>query len=91
MIVNGCSRVTARARSSSSAASRARPRSRSASMVSTPASSSPAGSITITVSSAGRFARTRSIFATCVASSQTIARAPELPATHSHSSGEFVG
>ena len=43
------------------------------------------------VSSAGRSPRTARIFATCSAFSQTIARDSELPATHSHSSGEFVG
>ena len=41
--------------------------------------------------SAGRRSRTATIFATCSASSQTTATASELPTTHSHSSGEFVG
>ena len=47
--------------------------------------------MTIIVRSAGSRSRTATIFATCSASSQTIAAASELPATHSHSSGEFVG
>jgi hypothetical protein len=43
------------------------------------------------VSRWGRRSRTSMIFATCAASSHTIARDSEFPATHSHSSGEFVG
>jgi hypothetical protein len=39
----------------------------------------------------GRPPRTSVIFATCEASSQTTATDSELPATHSHSLGEFVG
>ena len=90
MIVYGCSGVTAAIRASSSARSRARPRSRSVSSgIASP--TSPDGSTTMIVSSAGRFPRTSRIFATCDASSQTIARDSELPATHSHSSGELVG
>ena len=90
MIVYGSSGVTAAMRCSSSARSRARPRSRrSSSGIASP--TSPAGSITMIVSSAGRSSRTARIFATCEASSQTIARDSELPATHAHSSGEFVG
>ena len=56
-----------------------------------PGAPSAIGSITTIVSSAGSWSRTARIFATCDASSQTIARASELPATHAHSSGEFVG
>ena len=41
--------------------------------------------------SAGSAPRTASILASCAASSTTTATAPEFPATHSHSSGEFVG
>ena len=90
MIVYGWSRVTAAMRSSSSATSRPRPRSRSVSSgIASPVS--PDGSMTMIVSSAGRSPRTCRIFATWVASSQTIATDSELPATHWHSSGEFVG
>jgi hypothetical protein len=52
---------------------------------------SPDGSIAITASSAGRSPRTSVIFASCEASSQTMKRDSELPATHAHSDGEFVG
>ena len=47
--------------------------------------------MTMTCLRLGRFSRTWAIFATCVASSQTIATESLLPATHSHSSGELVG
>ncbi len=47
--------------------------------------------MTMTCSRSGRSPRTCSIFAACSASSQTIIRDSELPATHAHSSGEFVG
>ena len=42
-------------------------------------------------SSLGSWSRTATIFATWEASSQTTKRDSELPATHAHSSGEFVG
>ena len=51
----------------------------------------PSGSMTMTWRRAGRFSRTSAIFATWTASSQTMATDSELPATHSHSFGEFVG
>ena len=47
--------------------------------------------MTTIVRRAGRRSRTATIFATCAASSQTTATDSELPATHSHSSGELVG
>ena len=49
------------------------------------------GSMATIASSAGSASRTATIFATCEASSQTMNRASELPATHWHSSGELVG
>jgi hypothetical protein len=41
--------------------------------------------------SCGRRSRTATILATCSAFSQITPTDSELPATHSHSSGEFVG
>ena len=90
MKVKGSSGVIAAARASSSSSSRARPRSRTSSR-GIASATSPAGSITTIVRRLGRRSRTSTILATCAASSQTIATASELPATHSHSSGEFVG
>ncbi len=90
MKVKGSSGVTAAVRASSSAASRPRPRSRTSSREIASAVS-PAGSMTTMVRRAGRRSRTATIFATWLASSQTTATDSELPATHSHSSGELVG
>ena len=89
MIVNVSSGLTAAARASSSAASRVRPRARTSSSAIASAVS-PAGSITTSVRRFGSRSRTATIFASCTASSQMTATASELPATHSHSSGEFV-
>ena len=89
MIVNVSSGVTAAARASSSAGSRSRPRARTSSR-GTASAVSPAGSMTTIVRRSGRRSRTATIFATCAASSQMTATDSELPATHSHSSGEFV-
>ncbi len=47
--------------------------------------------ITITASRFGSRSRTWATFAACSASSANRKRDSELPATHSHSSGEFVG
>jgi hypothetical protein len=78
-------------RAVSSAASRGAPRSRRVCSGTAPAASvSGDGSMTITCSSCGSRSRTATIFATCSASSQTIARASEFDATQWHSSGEFV-
>jgi hypothetical protein len=52
---------------------------------------SPEGSTTTIWRSAGRRSRTATILATCSASSQMTKTDSELPATHSHSSGELVG
>jgi hypothetical protein len=90
MKVNGSSGATAAVRASSSAPSRPRPRSRT-SCSAIASAVSPAGSITTIVRSSGRRSRTARIFATWAASSQITATDSELPATHSHSSGELVG
>jgi hypothetical protein len=90
MKVKASSRPTDAVRSSSFAGSTARPRLRTSSSA-TASATSPDGSMTITVSRLGRLSRTATILATWDASSQTIARDSELPTTHSHSFGEFVG
>ena len=87
MIVYGSSGLTAAVRSATSRGSRPRPRSRSSSSD----IASSAGSIETIASSFGSRSRTATIFATWVASSHTMKRDSELPATHSHSSGELVG
>ena len=87
MIVYGSSGLTAAMRSASSPASRPRPRSRSESTEIV----SWTGSIEMIASSCGSWSRTATIFATCASSSQTTKRDSELPTTHAHSSGEFVG
>ena len=87
MNVYGSSGRTAAARSATSASSRPRPRSRSSSSAIAPST----GSTAMIASSAGRSPRTSSILATCEASSQTMNRDSELPATHAHSDGELVG
>ena len=90
MKVYGSSGETAAARSATSAASRPRPRARrSSSGIASP--TSPLASITTTASSCGSRSRTAAILATWLASSQMTNFDSELPATHSHSSGEFVG
>ena len=65
-----------------------RPRSRSAS--SDIASSAVAGSNDDQEPELGEPSRTARILSSCASSSANTATAPELPATHSHSSGEFV-
>ena len=89
MNVKGSSGPTADQRSSSRAGSIPRPRSRrSSSGMASPVS--PSGSITTSARRCGSRSRTSRILASWAASSQMTATASELPATHSHSDGEWV-
>ena len=89
MKVYGSSSVTASVRAASSDSSTPRPFSRSSSrLIASPVS--PDGSIATTKRSSGSRSRTSAILAYCSAFSTMMAADSELPATHSHSSGELV-